>query len=195
MPVELRVKGGFQMASKRTAATTLNDFDTPAEPISERKSGGPAGPPSGDSELSSDFAQRFWKMDVDREAMKNAYLVHEHHARRLHWDLRLEENGVLKSWAVPKEPPAVPGIKRLAVQVEDHPLGYATFEGEIPEGNYGAGAVKIWDKGKHEPLETKEGKRVFKLSGQKLKGKYCLIKLKPRPGDKTQNWLFFKLGD
>ena len=180
------------MAIKKTAATTLGDFDKGSESGVDNKDGGPAGPPF---ELSSDFADRFWKMEVDKEAMRNYYVVHEHQARRLHWDLRLEENGVLKSWAVPKEPPAVPGIKRLAVQVEDHPLGYATFEGEIPEGNYGAGNVRIWDAGKYEPLETMEGKRVFKLSGQKLKGKYCLIRLKPRPGDKAQNWLFFKLGD
>jgi len=144
-------------------------------------------------ELSSDFAGRFRDMAVDREAMKHHYMVHEHHARRLHWDLRLEEDGVLKSWAVPKEPPAVPGVKRLAVQVEDHPLGYATFEGEIPEGDYGAGAVKIWDAGKYEPLEVKDGKRVFELHGKRLTGRYCLIRLKPRPGDRAVNWLFFKL--
>jgi DNA ligase D-like protein (predicted 3'-phosphoesterase) len=180
------------MASKKTAATTLNNFDKDPKPVTDIKSGGPSGPPS---ELSSDFADRFWNMEVDREAMKNAYVVHEHKARRLHWDLRLEENGVLKSWAVPKEPPAVPGIKRLAVEVEDHPLGYATFEGDIPAGNYGAGYVKIWDGGKYEPLETSDGKRVFRLSGQKLKGRFCLIRLKPRPGEKGNNWLFFKLGD
>jgi DNA ligase D-like protein (predicted 3'-phosphoesterase) len=186
------MNGGSQMAGKRTAATTLNDFDRDPRPVTDGKRGGSSGPPS---ELSSDFAERFWKMEVDRDAMRNAYVVHEHHSRRLHWDLRLEEEGVLKSWAVPKQPPEAPGIKRLAVEVEDHPLGYATFEGEIPEGNYGAGTVKIWDRGKHEPLETKDGKRVFRLSGQRLTGRYCLIRLKPRPGDKAQNWLFFKLGD
>jgi len=180
------------MTAKKTAATTLMDFDKAKGPDSRETNGGPAGPPS---ELSTDFADRFWKMDVDKEAMRNYYIVHEHQARRLHWDLRLEEGGVLKSWAVPKEPPAVSGVKRLAVQVEDHPLGYATFEGEIPAGNYGAGTVRIWDSGKHEPLETTEGKRVFRLSGRRLKGRFCLIRLRPRPNEKAVNWLFFKLGD
>jgi len=146
-----------------------------------------------ESELSSDFAERFWKMDVDKESMKNCYLVHEHSSRRLHWDLRLEKDGLLKSWAVPKEPPAVEGVKRLAVRVEDHPLGYGTFEGEIPAGNYGAGTVKIWDRGKYEPVELKDDKWVFILEGERLKGRYCLIRLKPRPGENGENWLFFKV--
>jgi DNA ligase D-like protein (predicted 3'-phosphoesterase) len=143
-------------------------------------------------ELSSDFAERFWKIEVDNEAMKNCYLVHEHNSRRLHWDLRLEKDGLLKSWAVPKEPPAVEGVRRLAVKVEDHPLGYVTFEGEIPAGNYGAGTVKIWDRGKYEPVELRDDKWVFMLEGEKLRGRYCLIRLKPRPGEKGENWLFFK---
>ena len=96
-------------------------------------------------------------------------------------------NGVLKSWAVPKEPPKSPNIKRLAVQVEDHPLGYAKFEGTIPEGQYGAGTVEIWDKGFYTLKEKTEDKIIFELKGEKLKGTYCLIRFK---GDK--NWLFFK---
>jgi DNA ligase D-like protein (predicted 3'-phosphoesterase) len=145
-----------------------------------------------ESELASEFAERFWKMEVDKESMKNFYVIHEHNARRVHWDLRLEKDGVLKSWAIPKEPPAVAGVKRLAVEVEDHPLGYGTYEGEIPKGSYGAGTVKIWDKGTYEPIEIADGKWVFNLAGSRLGGKYCLVRLKPRGGEKGENWLFFK---
>lgn len=96
-------------------------------------------------------------------------------------------DGVLKSWAVPKEPSSDSTVKRLAVAVDDHELSYADFEGEIPEGNYGAGEVKIYDSGKYELLEKEEGKLVFDLQGKRLKGAYCLIQLKDK-----KNWLFFK---
>ena len=165
-----------------------------AGPAGEVEPSGEAGP-AGQSELGSDFARKFWEMDVDKEKFRNYYVIHEHKARRLHWDLRLEKDGVLKSWAVPKEPPAVENVKRLAVAVEDHPLGYGLFEGDIPDGNYGAGYVKIWDKGTYEPLDVKEGKWVFRIAGQRLKGKYCLVRLRPRPGDRSENWLFFKTGE
>lgn len=118
--------------------------------------------------------------------MAPSFVIHEHHASHLHWDLRLELDGVLKSWAVPKEPPAEAGIKRLALQVEDHPLSYAGFEGIIPEGSYGAGVVKIWDSGSFSLLERDAKKLVFDLNGKKLHGAYCLIST----GGK--NWLFFK---
>jgi DNA ligase D-like protein (predicted 3'-phosphoesterase) len=165
--------------------------------ISKAPPAGGSGPaakaePAGGAELGSDFARQFWEMKVDAEAFRNYYVIHEHLSRRLHWDLRLEKDGVLKSWAVPREPPAQENVKRLAVAVEDHPLGYGTFEGEIPAGNYGAGSVKIWDSGKYEPLDIKDGKWVFRLAGKRLSGKYCLIHLRPRPGEKTENWLFFK---
>ncbi|MCX8195009.1 MAG: 3'-phosphoesterase [Candidatus Micrarchaeota archaeon] len=117
------------------------------------------------------------------------FVIHEHHASRLHWDLRLEMDGVLKSWAVPKEPSIDPLVKRLAVAVEDHALSYANFEGEIPEGSYGAGKVIIWDRGGYSLIEKDEakGKLIFELKGKKLKGKFCLIRLKD-----GKNWLFFK---
>jgi DNA ligase D-like protein (predicted 3'-phosphoesterase) len=117
------------------------------------------------------------------------YSIQEHHASRLHWDLRLEKDGVLKSWALPKEPPSQPGIRRLAVQTEDHPLDYALFEGEIPAGQYGAGTVQVWDQGQYQELEYLEGEKfIIELQGKKLSGVYCLIHLKKGKND----WLFFK---
>lgn len=119
------------------------------------------------------------------------YVIQKHVASHLHWDLRLEENGVLKSWAIPKEPPAAAGVKRLAVEVEDHTLEYGDFEGVIPEGEYGAGTVKIWDTGTYNPVETTPSVRVVEIRGRKLKGTYALVKIKGRkPGEKP--WLFFK---
>ena len=119
------------------------------------------------------------------------FVIQKHEASHLHYDFRLEKDGVLKSWAIPKEPPQKSNIKRLAVQVQDHPLDYADFEGEIAEGLYGAGRVQIWDKGEYTPLKFGAEEIVFELNGQRLKGTYCLIKLRPKlPQDK--NWLFFK---
>src|SRR5437899_3583434 len=124
------------------------------------------------------------------------FIVHMHAATRLHWDLRLEMEGVLKSWAVPKGPSANPADKRLAVHVEDHPLEYGDFEGIIPEGNYGAGAVIVWDRGVWVPLEDvregfEKGKLLFELKGYKLRGRWTLIKLK-----KTEKeWLLIKERD
>ncbi|MEW5901965.1 MAG: DNA polymerase ligase N-terminal domain-containing protein [Acidobacteriota bacterium] len=110
----------------------------------------------------------------------------------LHYDLRLEEEGVLKSWAIPKLPPDKEGVRRLAVETEDHPLGYEDFEGVIPEGEYGTGRVEIWDRGSYLAVEVTSGKRIIEVRGGKLKGRYALIKL--RPGTAAdKNWLFFKL--
>jgi len=127
---------------------------------------------------------------------RGLFVVHMHAARRLHWDLRLEMDGVLKSWAVPKGPSPNPADKRLAVHVEDHPLEYGDFEGIIPEGNYGAGAVIVWDRGVWIPLEDpfeglRKGKLLFELRGYKLRGKWTLVKLKK--GEKE--WLFIKEKD
>lgn len=117
----------------------------------------------------------------------NRFVVQRHHATHLHWDMRLEKDGVLRSWAVPKGPPEQKGIKRLAIQVEDHELSYIDFEGTIPEGLYGAGTVEIWDKGTYE-LQSESSRRiVFELKGKRLKGTYSLVHLR-----ETQ-WLLIKL--
>ena len=118
--------------------------------------------------------------------MKLIYSIQKHWARKLHYDLRLEFEGKLKSWAIPKEPPRNPKEKRLAVQVDDHELSYAFFEGIIPEGMYGAGKVEVWDKGFHFPLEFDNKKIVTRIEGKKLKGVYFLIRFRDK------NWLFFK---
>ena len=118
------------------------------------------------------------------------FVVQEHKAKKLHWDFRLEMDNVLKSWAIPKEPPLKKGIKRLAIQVEDHSLDYANFEGIIPEGFYGAGEVKIWDKGDYKLEKREEDKIVFWLNGKKMKGRYVLLKLKT--GKYKGNWILFK---
>ena len=119
------------------------------------------------------------------------YVVQKHQASHLHYDFRLERDGVLKSWAVPKGPPVVAGVKRLAVQVEDHPLEYSSFEGTIPEGEYGAGKVEIWDRGYYHPEEINRDLMIFKLQGEKLKGRYGLVRLKSR-NTTGKEWLLFK---
>jgi DNA ligase D-like protein (predicted 3'-phosphoesterase) len=126
---------------------------------------------------------------VEEEEKKAAiYVVQKHQATHLHYDLRLEKDGVLKSWAVPKEPPVEKGVRRLAVEVEDHPLNYADFEGEIPEGEYGAGTVQIWDKGTYETEKWGEAEIIVYIKGNKLNGRYCLIRFKKQ----ENSWLFFK---
>jgi DNA ligase D-like protein (predicted 3'-phosphoesterase) len=117
---------------------------------------------------------------------RNRFVVQEHRATRLHWDFRLELDGVLKSWAVPKGPPEEPGLRRLAVEVEDHPVDYITFEGTIPQGGYGAGAVKIWDKGTFKLKRRTKDLYEFWLKGKRLNGKYALVRFKEK------NWLLLK---
>jgi bifunctional non-homologous end joining protein LigD len=126
------------------------------------------------------------------------FVVHEHHASRLHYDLRLEVAGALASWAVPKGPSMNPADKRLAVRVEDHPMEYRSFEGIIPEGRYGAGAVVIWDEGIFRPLEDPEtglerGRLSFYLEGKKLRGEFSLVLMKGRGSGK--DWLLMKKKD
>ncbi len=130
----------------------------------------------------------------------SSFVVHKHAARQLHFDLRLEHAGVLMSWAVPKGPSLDPSDKRLAVHVEDHPLDYGGFEGVIPAGEYGAGTVMLWDAGTWEPLgETAamlaKGDLKFRLHGHKLRGEWVLARMRPRPGEKRDNWLLIKHRD
>lgn len=128
------------------------------------------------------------------------FVIHRHAARSLHYDLRLEWEGVLKSWAVPKGLGTAPGEKHLAVQVEDHPLEYGKFEGTIPEGEYGAGEVAIWDQGTWEPLTDpnqglREGKLDFVLYGDRYQGLWTLVRMKPRPRERQPQWLVIKKHD
>lgn len=125
-----------------------------------------------------------------KEQDSRTYVIQKHDASKLHHDLRLEMDGVLKSWAIPKEPPTEKGVKRLAIRTEDHPLGYASFEGTIPEGQYGAGEVELWDEGSYELEKWEEEEIVILIDGKKLQGRYCLIKF----SDEEKNWLFFKCG-
>jgi bifunctional non-homologous end joining protein LigD len=128
------------------------------------------------------------------------FVIQKHAASRLHYDLRLELDGVMKSWAVTRGPSLVPGEKRLAVHVEDHPIEYNDFEGTIPQGQYGGGTVMIWDRGTWMPegdahKGLKKGHLAFSLDGEKLHGKWHLIRLRGRPNEKRENWLLIKAHD
>ena len=135
-----------------------------------------------------------------KSGKKLSYLIQKHDASRLHYDFRLEWNGALMSWAVPKGPSQNPDDKRLAVHVEDHPIEYGKFEGTIPVGEYGGGTVMLWDRGTWEPLDDvdealRKGKMAFNLHGERLHGRWALVKLRARrPGDKD-NWLLIKGDD
>ncbi|WP_338425790.1 DNA ligase D [Sphingopyxis kveilinensis] len=136
-----------------------------------------------------------------RKETGNRFIVQKHDATRLHYDFRLEVDGVLKSWAVTKGPSADPADKRLAVRTEDHPLSYADFEGVIPKGEYGGGSVMLWDRGTWAPIEGKSAKDIekghlhFTLDGTRMKGEWLLVRMKPRPGEKRENWLLRKVDD
>ena len=130
----------------------------------------------------------------------NRFVIQKHDARRLHYDFRLEMNGVLKSWAITRGPSLVPGEKRLAVHVEDHPLEYGDFEGTIPKGEYGGGTVIVWDRGTWTPANDPakgyaKGHLEFELHGEKLRGRWHLVKMREKPGGKGENWLLIKDDD
>lgn len=128
------------------------------------------------------------------------FVVQKHAARRLHYDFRLAMDGVLKSWAVTRGPSLVPGEKRLAVHVEDHPLDYCDFEGTIPKGEYGGGSVIIWDRGRWTPIgdpheSLKKGHLEFELHGEKLHGRWHLVRMGGKPRETKDNWLLIKADD
>ena len=140
--------------------------------------------------------------ETQASTKKPVFVIQKHDARNLHYDLRLEHGGVLKSWAVPKGPSMDPMVKRLAVPTEDHPMGYLDFEGVIPKGNYGAGTVIVWDIGLYRNLKgddadlgrnLDEGHATIWLEGAKLRGGFALIRTKR--GGKRPQWLFFKMKD
>jgi bifunctional non-homologous end joining protein LigD len=130
------------------------------------------------------------------------YVIQKHQASQLHYDFRLESNGVLLSWAIPKGPSLDPSVKRLAMQVEDHPVEYGGFEGVIPEGEYGGGTVMVWDHGTWTPEEDipidellRKGSLKFKLEGKKLRGSWALVRTKGYGGTKKSAWLLIKHRD
>ena len=128
------------------------------------------------------------------------FVVQKHAARRLHYDLRLELDGVLKSWAITRGPSLVPAEKRLAVRTEDHPIAYLDFEGNIPRGEYGGGAMIIWDRGRWTPEADphrglQKGHLEFSLAGARLQGRWHLVRMRPRSGEAKEQWLLIKAED
>ncbi len=147
-----------------------------------------------------DFSKTPEPVGGDVGADSNRFVVHKHSATSDHYDLRLQMGDVLRSWAVPKGPSLNPSDKRLAVETEDHPLEYIDFEGVIPKGQYGGGAMIVWDTGVWAPMEDaekslKSGSFKFRLAGEKLNGGWMLARLKQKPGEDRQNWLLFKEKD
>ncbi len=148
-----------------------------------------------------DFAKTAEPAGKVARSSGHRFIVQKHDATRLHYDFRLEVDGVLKSWAVTRGPSLNPDDKRLAVRTEDHPLSYAEFEGTIPEGEYGGGTVMLWDKGEWAPIAGKSAKDLekghlhFTLDGERMKGEWLLIRLKPRGKERHENWLLRKIDD
>jgi bifunctional non-homologous end joining protein LigD len=197
---------------KKATAVRKEQPKPPPEPAPaktlRKKTKGSAGGAAAEKAAATSLAEYERKRDlktspeppakVGKSKAQPIFVIQQHAATRLHWDFRLEADGVLKSWAITKEPTVDPSVKRLAVRVEDHPLAYADFQGDIPKGSYGAGHVDIWDQGTYEPngdilSGLKNGKVEVDLHGKKLKGMFALIRM-GKPGPK-ENWLFFKMKD
>ena len=147
-----------------------------------------------------DFARTAEPKGQVQDSAGNRFCVQKHDATRLHYDLRLELDGVLKSWAVTRGPSLVPGEKRLSVHTEDHPMEYLTFEGVIPKGEYGGGTMIVWDQGRWQPegdprKAYAKGHLDFSLDGQRLKGRWHLVRMRPRPHEKKEQWLLIKGDD
>ncbi|MEN3976797.1 non-homologous end-joining DNA ligase [Emcibacter sp. SYSU 3D8] len=161
--------------------------------------------PRGSDQLGTYRAKRQFDRTPEPQGGKatragNLYAIQKHAATRLHYDLRLELDGVLKSWAITRGPSLDPAQKRLAVRTEDHPVDYGDFEGTIPSGNYGAGTVLLWDQGTWEPIKDarrglKDGRLEFVLHGERLKGRWALIRMRNRGSEKRENWLLIKGDD
>jgi len=137
-----------------------------------------------------DFSKTPEPEGKEAESSQSRFVIQEHWASHHHFDFRLEMDGVLKSWAIPKGLPMEKGIKRLAIQTEDHPVSYIDFEGRIPQGCYGAGIVKIFDKGHYELIKREPSRLIFNLKGKKVKGEYSLIRF--GKGKNKNQWLIIK---
>jgi len=153
-----------------------------------------------DYEQKRDFARTAEPKPGRGRGGGSQFVVQKHAARRLHYDLRLELDGVLKSWAITRGPSLVAGEKRLAVQTEDHPIAYLDFEGNIPRGEYGGGAMIIWDQGRWRPegdphRGLQKGHLEFSLAGGRLKGRWHLVRMRARPQEKKEQWLLIKADD
>ncbi|HEX2030814.1 MAG TPA: non-homologous end-joining DNA ligase [Actinomycetota bacterium] len=183
--------GAVQAAEVGAGGATVRSPEAQKRPQRKRRTGAPkapadAAPPERleEYERKRDFAATPEPPPAPAPGSGDLFVIQKHDATRLHYDLRLEHDGVLASWAVPKGLPTTPGDKRLAVQTEDHPLEYGAFEGWIPEGHYGAGEVRIFDRGRYEALEWRDDKVTFRLHGQRHRGEYHLVKTR-------QGWLVF----
>jgi DNA ligase D-like protein (predicted ligase)/DNA ligase D-like protein (predicted 3'-phosphoesterase) len=195
---KLRIPRFIRLRTDKPAAacTTGQLADTRPRPAGHAGAAGGIHKPEAKPALRNYHEKRNFSVTSEPEGAPdmsgNSFVIQEHHSHKLHYDLRLERDGVLKSWAVPKGIPETPGEKHLAVAVEDHPLEYGSFEGEIPKGEYGAGTVTIWDSGTYVTKHWDAEKIEVMLHGRRLNGPYVLVKFK-RAG--TNDWLVFRAGE